>query len=145
MATVYDVDPTELINQVAPELKNIIDKPEWTLYVKTGAHKERAPVNKDWWYFRCASILRKIYVMGPIGTQKLRKYYGGKKNRGYKPERFYEGSGSIIRKALRALEKAQLITKSTSAHKGRIPTPNGKSFVDKIASKIMLSKQPKKE
>lgn len=146
MVTAYDVDQDKLVQEIATELKSVdIDKPEWSDFVKTGAFKERNPVNKDWWYARCASLLRKIYMMGPIGTQKLRRYYGGKKNRGHKPEKFYKGSGSIIRKAFHSLEKAELVTKTDSPRKGRIVTNKGKSFVDKIATKLHFSKETKTE
>ena len=146
MPTIYDVDPTELINETANELKSLIKQPEWTFFVKTGVHKERSPVNKDWWFTRCASILRKVYLYGPIGTPKLRTFYGGIKNRGMKPERYYKGSGSIIRKALQELENAELIKKSETAKKGRIVSAKGQSFMDKIATKIHFeNKSNKKE
>ncbi|HII79102.1 MAG TPA: 40S ribosomal protein S19, partial [Methanosarcina sp.] len=50
--------------------------------VKTGVHKELPPINDDWWYIRCAAVLRKIYTDGPIGTERLRSVYGGKKDNG---------------------------------------------------------------
>jgi len=136
MVNVYDVDPSKLVDATAEELKSIIEQPEWTLYVKTGVHKERNPADKAWWYKRCASILRKVYVLGPIGTSKLRRYYGGRKNRGHKPDKTYKGSSSITRRALQSLEKAELITKSNNERKGRIVSPKGQSFVDKIATKL---------
>ena len=45
-----------------------------------------------------------IYRHGPIGVSKLRTKYGGKKNRGHKPEHFYKGSGSVARKVLQQFE-----------------------------------------
>lgn len=147
MATIYDVKTDELIEKTAEELKKIneIKPPLWADFVKTGVHKERPPVRKDWWYIRCASILRKIYILGPIGTSKLRTKYGGKKRRGYAPPIFKKGSGSIIRKALQQLEKAGFIVQAVKdGHKGRIITPKGKSFLDKIASSITKNK-PKKQ
>ena len=65
MSTVYDVPAEVLINHIADEFKNNNDKiqsPEWSCLVKTGVHKERKPVNVDWWYVRCAAILRKVYI-----------------------------------------------------------------------------------
>ena len=60
--------------------------PEWAENVKTGVHKELPPTNDDWWYIRCAAILRKIYTDGrPIGIERLRSVYGGKKDRGSRP------------------------------------------------------------
>ena len=108
--------------------------PSWGSFVKTGTSKERPPTNLDWWYIRAASILTKVYRHGPIGVSKLRTKYGGRKNRGYKPERFYRASGKIIRTILQELEKNNLIIfKKEGVHKGRIITPRGKSFMDKIA------------
>lgn len=140
MTTLYDVDLQELILKVAEELKKIpeIKPPVWAPFVKTGMHKERPPVDNDWWYIRTASILGKIYRLGPIGVCKLRTDYGGKKNRGVKKEHFYKGSGSIIRKGIQQLEKAGLIKFIEKGnHKGRIVTPKGISFLDGIATKII--------
>ena len=113
MTSIYDVDVNELVEKVAEELKKDenIKSPEWAGYVKTGMHKERAPLNKDWWYLRTAAVLRTIYKQGPVGVSKLRIKYGGKKRRGHKPSRFYPGSGNIIRKALQQLEKAGFLKK----------------------------------
>src|SRR3989344_2822074 len=134
MATIYDANTTELINKASEALKQIIKAPEWSKYVKTGAAKERPTAENDWWYKRAASILRKIYMSGPIGTNKLRVKYGSKKNRGSKPEKFYLSSGKIIRAILQQLEKAELIKQGQKeTHKGRIITPKGKSFLDKLS------------
>ena len=139
MATIHDVDVNELIKKAASDLKKVdsIKEPIWAKFVKTGMSRERPPVELDWWYARTASVLRKIYLMGPIGVNKLRKKYGGKKNRGHKPERFYPGGGNIIRKVLQQLEKAELIKYvEKGVHKGRIITPKGKKFLDKIANEL---------
>jgi len=144
MSNVYDVNATALIEAVAEKLEKIpeMEAPVWAPFVKTGVHKERPPVKKNWWYVRSASVMRKIYVLGPIGTAKLRTKYGGAKNRGYKPERFKKGSGNILRKVLQRLEKSGLaIQVVKSGHKGRILTPKGKSLLDKTASEIAKSKK----
>ena len=148
MANIYDVEPNELIELAAEELKKIehLKPPEWASYVKTGMHKERPPVDDDWWYFRAASILRKAYRVGPIGVSKLRKHYGGKANRGHKKHHFYKSSGNIIRKVLQQLEKAELLKKEVkSLRRGRLISPKGKSLLDKIATKIVKGRPVKKE
>ena len=135
----YDVDAQELILRTAEELKKIpeIKAPAWAPFVKTGMHKQRPPVGSDWWHLRTASVLRAVYRLGPVGVEKLRTKYGGKKNRGVKKEHFYKGSGNILRKALQQLEKAGFVKFSEKGiHKGRIVTPKGKSFLDKIATQI---------
>lgn len=149
MASIYDVNPNELIEKASEELKKNenIKPPEWAIYVKTGRHKERVPVKNDWWYARTAAVLRTVYKYGPIGVSKLRVKYGGKKRRGHKPSRFYPGSGNIIRKTLQQLEKAGFLKKDEkSKYKGRSITPQGKSFLDKISTQIYKGSnvQPKK-
>ncbi|MCW4026142.1 MAG: 30S ribosomal protein S19e, partial [Candidatus Bathyarchaeota archaeon] len=108
MPTAYDIPPSVLIRRLAQDLeaREEISPPEWAAFVKTGAHKERAPDNPDWWYMRCASILRKIYLRGPIGTERLRIEYGGKKRRGVRPSKFQKGGGAIVRTVLQQLERA---------------------------------------
>jgi len=74
MATVYDVPADKLIEKVARDLKESVkfERPEWALFVKTGSHKERQPDDENWWWIRAASVLRKIYLNGPIGVERLR-------------------------------------------------------------------------
>lgn len=139
MANIYDVEQSELVNKAAEELKKIpeIKAPEWAEYVKTSTNREKAPLQRDWWYKRSASILRLIYRQGPIGVSKLRTKYGGKKNRGARPEIFFKASGNIIRKVLQQLEKAGFVKQAQiKTHKGRIITPKGRTFLDKIAGTI---------
>ena len=71
--------------------------PEWAGDVKTGMHRQLPPAQPDWWYTRCASILRRIYIDGPVGVQRLRSLYGGRRNRGVRPDRHERASGAIIR------------------------------------------------
>ncbi|WP_297548921.1 30S ribosomal protein S19e [Thermococcus sp.] len=136
MATVYDVPGDLLVERVAEKLKEIeeIKPPEWAKFVKTGRHKERLPEQDDWWYYRVASILRKVYIDGPVGIERLRTWYGGRKNRGHAPEHFYKAGGSIIRKALQQLEQAGFVQKVPG--EGRVITPKGQSFLDKIATEL---------
>ncbi len=136
MPTVYDIPANIFIRRLAQELKHSkdIEPPEWAPFVKTGAHKERAPDDPDWWYVRCASVLRKIYLKGPIGTERLRVEYGGRKRRGCKPNRFQKGSGAVIRKVLQQLERAGFIERR--ANKGREITDVGRAYLDKLAAAI---------
>ncbi|OYT32601.1 30S ribosomal protein S19e [Candidatus Woesearchaeota archaeon] len=138
--SIYDVPTDKLLQKTAEELKKIeaVVPPVWAGFVKTGVFKERPPVQKDWWYLRAASVLRKIMILGPIGVSKLRNLYGGRKNRGVKPERFFKGSGNIIRKILQQLEKAELIKQAEkSKYKGRIITPKGSALLGRISSELM--------
>ena len=137
MTTVYDVPADVLIERVATYFKVNVEEirpPEWAAYVKTGSHVERPPQNPDWWYIRCASLLRKLYLNGPIGVTRLRKMYGGRKRRGTRPEHFRKAGGSIIRHALQQLEKAGFVTKKD--REGRVLTPRGRSLLDAMAARI---------
>ena len=149
MKSIYNVPQNELIEKTALELKKVpsIKAPVWSEFVKTGAHKERSPAREDWWHVRAAAILRTVSKLGPIGVSKLRTKYGGKKNRGVKPEKFYKGSGKIIRLVLQQLEEAELVKKTEKGiHKGRIIAPKGMSILDNVAAKIFGKKpEPKAE
>jgi len=136
MATVYDVPPNKLIEEVSKEIKSMegIEEPEWSKFVKTGVHKEKGPDQPDWWFDRVSALLRSVYVEEPVGVSKLKTKYGGKKRRGPRPEKFVKGSGSIVREGLQQLEKAELVEKTD---KGRVMTSEGQSFLDDIAHKIM--------
>lgn len=134
---IYKVNQHELVLELAKELKNHIEMPEWALFVKTGVHRETIPRNPDWWYIRAASILRVTYKLGPIGVSKLRTKYGGRKNRGVRPDKFALASGKVIRTILQQLEKAELIKQSAvGVHKGRITTPSGASLLVKAAKTV---------
>ncbi len=144
MATPYSVPPQLLINVLAKYLKENypqIKPPPWATFVKTGVHKERPPQNPDWWYIRCASILRKLYIYGPVGVSRLRTAYGGRKRRGTRKEHFRKGSGAVVRKALQQLEAAGLVIKIEG--KGRVLTPEGKSLLDRLSHRVFRELQKK--
>ena len=142
MTNVYDIPAINLINKVADDLKENkkVIMPEWALYVKTGCSRERTPESPNWWCIRMASILRKIYIKGNANVKSLRVYYGGKKNRGVKPERFRKASGKIIRVCLQELQKLKLVEISEKG--GRILTKQGQSYLDKFSSEIFRELYP---
>ena len=64
MAKVYDVPADVMIGKLAEILKNEdIPAPSWIPFVKTGAHADKPPQNRDWWHTRCASNMRKFTSM----------------------------------------------------------------------------------
>ena len=139
MPTVYQTEGTALVSAAAEELKknDKIKPPTWAAFAKTGVHRERPPSKQDWWYQRSASILRKVFLQGPIGVSKLRTLYGGKRNAGMGSEHYARGSGNIVRKILQQLEKAGYIKQTQiGAHKGRIVTPQGASFLNKVSKGV---------
>ena len=113
MAKAYDIPANNLIDRLSEQLKKEkkIEPPGWSAFVKTGAHTEKIPQNKDWWYARCSSILRKVYIHGPIGVSDLRSEYGGNKQAGYNLAHHKDAGGAIIRKALQQLEVAGYVVK----------------------------------
>jgi small subunit ribosomal protein S19e len=144
LITPNDVPASKFIEKVAKYLKENVDAvtpPAWASIAKTGAHVEKPPQNPDWWYTRCASLLRKIYVHGPIGIERLRAYYGGRKNYGVKPEHVVKSGGSVIRKALQQLEAAGYI--ETLKPRGRKVTREGRKLLQELAEE--LSKELVKE
>ena len=145
MAKVYDVPPRELITRTAQYLQDSgIGKPEWTIFVKTGVHADRPPHQKDWWYTRCASILRKIYLEGPVGISRLRKEYGGGKPSGYGAAHHRAGGGAIIRNAVHGLEKLGLV--EAIDKRGRVVTSAGMKKLDNLSTDIlkeMVQENPK--
>ncbi|MCK4551203.1 MAG: 30S ribosomal protein S19e [Candidatus Aenigmarchaeota archaeon] len=140
MTTVYDVDANKLVEKIAAELKSVkeIKAPEWAAFVKTGISKEKIPYQENWWHMRAAAIFRRLYLE-PMGVSRLRKAYGSRKNRGFKPEKFFPASGNIIRKILQQLEAAKFVKKDK---KGRVITPIGQKFLNKTASDIFVAPKP---
>lgn len=138
MITVYDVEAAKLIKATAEELKKNenIKAPAWSIFVKTGVSRERMPDNKEWWHIRVASLLRRIYLR-KVGVSRLRTVYGGRKNRGHKPERFFKSSGNIIRKGLQQLEAAGYVKKT---REGRQITAAGQKFIENMALKVSKEK-----
>jgi len=149
LPTPNDVPAQEFIQKLANYIKENIDKvtpPSWASIVKTGAHVQRVPENPDWWYVRCASLLRKIYIHEPIGIEKLRAEYGGRKDFGVRPEHAVKAGGAIIRKALQQLEAAGLVERFQN--RGRRITKEGRKLLDEIAEEVMeelLKKMPEME
>ena len=137
MTNVYDIPAKKLIDTIAKKLQEdkTIVIPEANIFAKTGVNKENPPVDKNWWHTRCASILRKLYTNNVIGVEHLKSEYGGRRDRGSKPNRVKSGSGTIVRRALQQLEKAGYVTKIKG--KGRILTSKGKSFLDNTSHELM--------
>ncbi len=142
MVTAFDANPHQLIRQAAGKLEKIegMQAPTWVGMVKSGPHKERLPQDSKFWYVRCASILYQSYCHSPIGVSSLQTHYGGRQNRGVAREHFRRAGGNMIRKALQAMEKAQLLTKKKV---GRYIAPKGQALLDAAAKE--LSDQKKKE
>lgn len=136
MVTVYDVPAEKLILKTAEKLKqnSAIAPPEWAEYAKTGRHTERAPSQEDWWFTRAASILRKLYVKGPMGSSKLAAEYGGFADMGTRPNQAVKGSRNIARKCMIQLEQAGFLV--SKEKQGRSVSPSGMSLLDNAAKEV---------
>ena len=135
MAKVFDVPADVLVERLATQLREEgISEPEWTAFVKTGAHADRPPHRRDWWYVRCASVLRKIYMHGPVGINKLRKEYGGGRPSGYGAAHHRPAGGAIIRNAVHGLESLGLVAQSKG---GRVVTSAGMKKMDTLSTQIL--------
>jgi small subunit ribosomal protein S19e len=137
VTTVYDVPAEPLIDRIASEMEDedAVEPPEWAPFVRTGAHKERPPEQQDWWFTRTAAVLRKVYLEGPIGTERLSRHYGGKRRSDVSPHHSVKGSRNIIRTVLQQLEEAGYLDQSEDPA-GRQVTPDGQSFLDDLAHEV---------
>jgi small subunit ribosomal protein S19e len=136
MVNARDVPAEKLINALAERVKRLseIEVPAWAQFVKTGSHAERPPQQSDWWYFRAASLLRKLYIHGPLGQGDLERAYGGSKAVAYFPKHRRDAGGSSIRRILKQLEQAELVTKTP---KGRVLTSKGVAMLDKLSKQLL--------
>jgi small subunit ribosomal protein S19e len=137
LTTPHDVPASKFIDRLAKYLRENVDEVQplpWATFAKTGTHVEKQPQNPNWWYTRSASVLRKVYIHGPIGLEKLRADYGGRKNRGSKPNRVVKSGGNDIRKVLQQLETAGLV--QISKPKGRVMSPKGRKVLQEVAGDL---------
>ncbi len=138
MPTPLDVPSEVLIENLSKFLRENVGEvapPPWAMTAKTGSHRERPPSNPDWWYTRCASLLRKLYLHGPVGIARLRVEYGGRLRSGTHIEHSRVAGGSAIREPLQQLQKAGFI--AVEEKKGRRLTPEGVSLLNRVASDFL--------
>lgn len=137
MTTAYDAPAGLLLERLATHLRDEgkVPPPEWAPFVRTGVHTEKSPAKPDWWYLRSAAILRKIYMLGPVGTSRLAAELGGRRDDGSAPYHPRKGSRSIVRHALQELEEAGYVR--AQEKRGRIVTPQGRKLLDRLAQEIV--------
>nr|BAN20526.1 ribosomal protein S19a [Riptortus pedestris] len=134
--TLKDVDQHKFVKAFSAFLKKTgkLKVPDWVDIVKNGKFNELAPYDQDWYYTRCAALVRHIYLRSPIGVGAVTKIFGGRKRNGVCPSHFCRSSGSVARKALQSLEALKLIEKSPDG--GRKLTVQGQRDIDRIAAQI---------
>ncbi|KAL0280550.1 UNVERIFIED_CONTAM: hypothetical protein PYX00_001811 [Menopon gallinae] len=133
--TLKDVDQHKFVKAFSAFLKKSgkMKVPDWVDLVKTAKYKELAPYDEDWYYTRCAALVRHIYFRSPVGVGAVTKIFGGRKRNGVCPSHFCRSSGGVARKALQSLEAAKLIEKTES---GRKLTNQGRRDLDRIAAQV---------
>jgi small subunit ribosomal protein S19e len=137
LTTPHDVPASKFIERLSKYLKENVEEvypPAWASAAKTGVQSEKPPQNPNWWYVRGASVLRKVYIHGPIGLERLRADYGGNKGFRVKPEHATKAGGSSIRKVLQQLEAAGLVQTATT--QGRRMSPKGRKLLQEVAEDL---------
>ncbi|XP_011156555.1 40S ribosomal protein S19a [Solenopsis invicta] len=134
--TLKDVDQQKFVKAFAAFLKKTgkMRVPEWVDIVKTAKFKELAPYDPDWYYIRCAALVRHIYIRSPIGVGAVTKIFGGRKRNGTHPSHFCRSASGVARKALQSLEQLKLIEKAPLG--GRKLTSQGRRDLDRIAAQV---------
>jgi small subunit ribosomal protein S19e len=137
MTTAYDVPAILLIERLATKLSTVetIKPPEWAMFVKTGSHREKGPVRNDWWTIRAAAVLRKVYLKGPIGVERLSAEYGGRCDHGSAPYHAVRGSRAIARNVVKQLEASKLI--KVERGRGRSITSTGQALIDNTSHEVL--------
>ena len=137
-ATVRDVNGWRFVKALARHFKQEgkLFVPRCTEIVKTSHGRERAPQNEDWYYIRCAAVLRALYLRPGQGYGGLSKRFGIKKNRGSQPEITTRGARGLLHWACRSLEGLKLVTKGKES--GHVVTKEGRKKADTIAFNVLL-------
>ena len=78
-----------------------------------------------------AALARHIYIHKAVGIGALQKLHGGPKNRGFRPQRHTDASGSVQRKAVQSLEAIGVLEKDPKG--GRRISQDGQRDLDRIA------------
>jgi small subunit ribosomal protein S19e len=132
-----DIPPSVLLPRLAQELQSrkAVNPPDWASFARTGVHTQSAPYQREWWYLRSASVLRKLYIRGARGVQRLSAEYGGSRDRGSAPYHARSGSRSIAREILQQLEGAGLVRKQKNG--GRTLTADGHRLLDQLSKELL--------
>jgi len=143
--SVKDVDQHRFVKALAAFLKKSgkLKVPEWIDLVKTSHGKELAPYDADWFYTRCASVARRMYLRSPVGTVTVARIFGVLKRNGVHPAHRVRGSRSVARASLQALEQLKLIEKCADGQNGRKLSLQGRRDLDRIAAQLKMKKKKK--
>ncbi|CAG9578028.1 40S ribosomal protein S19-like protein [Leishmania major strain Friedlin] len=139
-ATLKDVSAWRWIKTAARHFKQEgkIFVPNCTEIMKSSHGRERAPQNPDWYYIRCAAVLRAIYLRPGVGYGGLSKRFGNKKNYGSRPEHTVTSSTGPLHWACKSLTKLGLV--EPGAQSGQRLTRKGHKFADSLAFQVQIRK-----
>ncbi|THD28364.1 Ribosomal protein S19a isoform C [Fasciola hepatica] len=134
--SVKDINGHVYIKALSQFLKKTgkVKQPEWSDIVKLTSANELAPYDPDWFYVRCAAILRHLYIR-QTGMLGLRRIFSRKQRNGVKPSHRALAHSSVIRKALQQMEALGLCTKVESG--GRALTSAGRRDLDRVAYQLV--------
>jgi small subunit ribosomal protein S19e len=135
-----DVDQSDLVRVVGQFLKKQgkITMPNGHEFAKTSSAKEQTPEDPDWYYYKLASMLRRLNYRKHIGVGGFRKVYSTRKNNGCAREHTALGNQGIIRRGLQALEKLGYVAKHEDG--GRVLSSEGRKVLDRMA--VQIGKEP---
>ena len=123
--------------------------------MKTGAYKELAPYDPDWYYVRAgasgrlhnflgwridltwltAAVARHIYLRKDVGVGALIKLHGGRNRRGNRPSHHANASAAVQRKVCQSLERLGVLEQTENG--GRRISQDGQRDLDRIATAVV--------
>uniref|UniRef100_A0A146LKB3 40S ribosomal protein S19 n=1 Tax=Lygus hesperus TaxID=30085 RepID=A0A146LKB3_LYGHE len=144
-ATLKDVNAWRWIKVAARHFKQEgkLFVPNCTEIVKTAHGRERAPQNTDWYYIRCAAVLRAIYLRPGVGYGGLSKRFASKKNYGSRPEHTVRAAQGLLHWSCKSLTKLGLVESGIKS--GQRITKKGRKFADSLAFQVQIRKFRGKE
>ncbi|KZT53922.1 putative RPS19B-ribosomal protein S19.e, cytosolic, partial [Calocera cornea HHB12733] len=140
MPNVRDISAEQFIAAYSSHLKRSgkLEVPTWADIVKTGAFKEQAPYDPDWYYVRAgAAVARHIYLRKHVGIGALTKLHGGRNRRGNRPSHHADASASVQRKVCQSLEKIGVLEKAPDG--GRRISQDGMRDLDRVSAAAFAS------
>ncbi|KAI0304535.1 ribosomal protein S19e [Multifurca ochricompacta] len=145
MPGVRDIGAEAFITAYASHLKRSgkLEVPTWVDIVKTGAYKELAPYDPDWFYVRAAAVARHIYLRKDVGIGALAKLHGGRNRRGNRPSHHGDASSSVQRKICQSLEKIGVLEQGPNG--GRRISQDGQRDLDRIATAVVEAEREEAE
>ena len=147
--TVLDVPSNAFINELASffKEKNVIKLPKWSYLVKSSHANEVVPLDPDYMFYKAAAIARILYITKSkaIGVGSLKSFFGKKMRWGVEPPKFMKAAGKIIRELTKQLKANGYVenygAKGNEVTYGMVLTKQGRTELDKIASKVMKGKK----